>query len=55
MKWTIEITETLQKSVEIEAESSEAAAKAAIDMYRNGVVVLSAADHVDTAFDFRQQ
>ena len=52
MKCTVEITETLQKSVEIEAETSEAAVRVAMGMYRNGDIVLSSADHVDTAFDF---
>jgi hypothetical protein len=52
VKCTVEITETLQKGVEVEAESPDAAVRAVMGMYRNGDIVLCAVDHVDTAFDF---
>lgn len=51
MKWTVEITETLQLSVEIEAESAEYAEKQARNMYRHGDIVLDASDYVDVAFE----
>ena len=54
MKWNVEITETLQTSVEIEAESAEDAEKQARNMYRRGDIVLDATNHVDVAFDTQQ-
>lgn len=50
-KYTIEITETLQKQITVEAPSKlEAYIKAKL-MYRNGDVVLNADDYVDTKFE----
>ena len=54
MKWNVEITETLQRSVEIEAESAEDAEKQARNLYRCGEIVLDAADFVDAVFDAQQ-
>ena len=54
MKWAVEITETLQMSVEIEAESAEDAERQARSMYRRGDIVLDASDYVDVAFDVQQ-
>ena len=54
VKWNVEITETLQTSVEIEAESAEDAEKQARNMYRRGDIVLDATNHVDVAFDTQQ-
>ena len=51
MKWAVEITETLQTSVEIEAESEECAERQARNMYRHGDIVLDASDCVDVAFE----
>ena len=48
MKFTIQITETLQKLVEVEACSAEAAEDEMRRRYRLGVVVLDSADHIDT-------
>lgn len=54
MKWNVEITETLQTSFEIEAESSEDAEKQARNMYRRGDIVLDASNYVDVVFDAQQ-
>ena len=54
MKWTVEVTETLQASIEIEAESAEDAEKQVRTMYRRGDMVLDASDYVDVAFDAQQ-
>ena len=54
MKWAVEITETLQTSVEIEAESVEDAERQARSMYCRGDIVLDASDYVDVAFDAQQ-
>ena len=51
MKWAVEITETLQTSVEIEAVSAEEAEKKARNMYRRGDIVLDASDYVDVVFE----
>ena len=51
MKWAVEITETLQTSVEIEAESAEDAETQARNLYRRGDVVLDASDYVDVVFE----
>lgn len=54
MKWNVEITETLQTSVDIDAESAEDAEKLARNMYRRGDIVLDASDFVDAVFDAQQ-
>ena len=54
MKWNVEITETLQTSVEIEAESAEDAEEQARELYRRGCIVLDASDLVGVAFDTQQ-
>jgi len=51
VKWAVEITETLQTRVEIEAASAEDAEKKVRNMYRRGDVVLDASDYVDVAFE----
>ena len=47
MKWNVEITETLQRRIEVEAESTEAAERKAWTMYHNGDIVLESSDLVD--------
>lgn len=47
-KYTIEITETLQKQIEVEAETNMDAIEIARKMYRNSEIVLSAEDYIDT-------
>lgn len=54
MKRTVEITETLQMSVETEAESAGVAEKQARNMYRHGDIVLGVSDCVDVTFDTQQ-
>ncbi len=51
MKYIVEITETLQKVVEIEAESDSEAEEIARRMYGFGDVVLDATNHIDTGFE----
>ena len=51
MKYIVEITETLQKAVEIEAESDSEAEEVARRMYGSGEVVLDATNHIDTGFE----
>ena len=55
MEWRVEITETLQRTVCIAADSREEAMKRATEMYRHGDVVLSCSDFVGTAFDVRKE
>lgn len=50
-KYTVEITETLQKQITIEATSKLEAYITAKLMYRNGEVVLDSDHHVDTKFE----
>ena len=54
MKWAVEITETLQSRVDIEAESPEDAVRQVRDLYRRGDIVLDASDYVDVAFDVQK-
>ena len=51
MKFTIQITETLQKLVEVDADSAEMAELEIRRRYRLGEIVLGAADHVDTEME----
>lgn len=51
MKYIVEITETLQKAVEIDAESDSEAEEFVRQMYDAGELVLDADNHVDTEFD----
>jgi len=48
VKFTVEITETLQRQIEIEADNSVDAAIIAKQKYRNGEIVLTSEDYVDT-------
>ena len=54
MKWNVEITETLQRRIEVEAESAEAAERKVRSMYRGGDIVLESSDIVDVAFSALQ-
>ena len=47
-KFTIEITETLQRQIEIEAETCLDAERIAKQMYRNEEIVLNENDYIDT-------
>ena len=50
MKWIVDITETLQRRIEVEGETPEEAAKNAELQYCDGEVVLDSSDHVGTEF-----
>ena len=47
-KFTVEITETLQRQVEVEAKNEEEALELVQEMYSNEDIVLTAEDYVDT-------
>lgn len=50
-KYTIEITETLQKQVEVKAESITEAKIKIKEQYYKGNIVLDDSNHVGTHFD----
>lgn len=49
-KFTVEVTETLQRRVEVEAEDEKSALDIALNMYREEEIVLDYNDYVDTDF-----
>lgn len=51
MKYKVEITEILQRTVEVEAKDEDEAYKIVKDMYRNEEIVLSADDYIDTKIE----
>ena len=51
MKYKVEITETLQRTVEVEAKDEDEAYQIVNDMYRNEEIVLSADDYIDTKIE----
>lgn len=51
MKYKVEITETLQRTVEVEAKDEGKAYQIVKDMYRNEEIVLSADDYIDTKIE----
>ena len=51
MRYNVEISETLARTVEVEANSAEEAESKVREMYRKGAIVLSADDHIDTQFE----
>lgn len=55
MKYEIEITETFQRTVEVEADSLEDAIIAVRDQYSKEEIVLDAEDYVDTKIDSLEQ
>lgn len=50
--YKIEITETLQKQIEVEASSKEEAIKKAKEQYQNQEIVLNENDYVDTEYSY---
>lgn len=50
-KYLVEITETLQRNIEIEANSGEEAIKKVKEMYANQEVVLDSNDYIDNNFE----
>ena len=51
MKCFVEITETLQRVIEVEAKSEAAAERDVRERYRKGEIVLDGDDHVETEFN----
>ena len=52
MKYLVEISETLQRKIVIDADSQDAARQKAEDMYYNSEIVLDADDIVDGLVGF---
>ncbi len=52
MKFTFEITETLQRRVSVEAETREDAHLKVLEMYRSEEIVLDSSDYIDTEISF---
>lgn len=53
--YKIEITETLQKQIEVEASSKEEAERIVKERYLNEKIVLSSSDHIETKISAIQQ
>lgn len=53
--YKIEITDTLQKQIEVEASSKEEAERIVKERYRNEEIVLSSSDHIETKISAIQQ
>ena len=51
MKIKVEITETLQKIIEVEAASYDEALDLIIRKYKNSEIILDADDYIDTTFE----
>lgn len=49
-KYTIEITETLQKQVSVEANSYEEAERKVKEQYRNNEIILDSDNYIDTCY-----
>ena len=49
--YKVEITETLQKTIEIDAEDEDATLMAAKRLYREEAVVLGSSDYIDTTIE----
>ena len=50
--YKIEITETLQRQIEVEASSKEEALKKIKEQYQNQEIVLNENDYVDTEYSY---
>lgn len=50
-KFTVEITETLQRQIEVEASDRDEAISKVEEMYRDEEVVLDSGDYIDTEFN----
>lgn len=51
MECRVEITETLQRTICVIADSEDEAERCVMAMYRNGDIVLSSSDFVDSEFE----
>lgn len=54
MKYTVEITETLQRKIEVEAENCGQAVNNVMNLYRNGDIVLTADDYTETTYNCKE-
>ena len=55
MKYIIEITETLQREIEVEAPSIELAEKRVRQRYFDAEIILDSDDHKETEFSSREE
>lgn len=55
MTYQFEITETLQRQIEVEAESEEEAFHKVSELYRIADIILDSRDYVDTSIELMQQ
>ena len=53
-KYSIEITETLSRTIETDAESEEVALEKVRQMYRNGDIILDASDYIETEISVKK-
>ena len=53
-KYRIEITETLSRTIEAEAESEAVAVEKVRQMYRNGDIILDASDYIETEISVKR-
>ncbi|MCL2124707.1 MAG: DpnD/PcfM family protein [Oscillospiraceae bacterium] len=51
MTYQVEITETLQRIVAVEAKDEQSAVVAVRQMYRNEEIVLDSSDYIDTKIE----
>lgn len=54
MKFQVQITETLQRIVEVDARSAKDAELFVRQQYRSGEIVLDSSDHIDTDVSWMQ-
>ena len=54
MKYRVEITETLSRTIEMDAKNEEAAVDMVRQMYRNCEIVLDASDYVETEISVKK-
>lgn len=54
MKYRIEITETLSRTVDVEAENEEVALEKVRQMYRNSAIILDASDYLETEISVKR-
>ena len=55
MTYQVEITETLQKILSVDADNEESAIKVVSDMYNNEDVILDYTNHMDTEINILHQ
>lgn len=54
-KYSIEVTEVLNRIVEVESETSEEAIKTVMEMYHDFKIVLDASDYLTTEFSVKDE